>query len=103
MRFVLGVMEDKDARAVIRPLLPLASAIIATRAPGPRALDPKRLAKLVGTRRASSYDDVSAAIAAARADARTNDVVCVTGSFALVGQARDALGLAVPERLWDGA
>jgi hypothetical protein len=27
-------------------------------------------------------------------------VVCVTGSLALVGQARAALGLPVPERLW---
>jgi hypothetical protein len=29
------------------------------------------------------------------------DVVCVTGSLALVGQARTLLGAPIPERLWD--
>ena len=37
------------------------------------------------------------------ADARRRDVVCVTGSLALVGEARDLLGLPVPESLWAAA
>jgi dihydrofolate synthase/folylpolyglutamate synthase len=100
VRFVLGLMEDKDARAVIRPLLPLASAVEVTRAPGPRGLDARKLARLVGARRTRAHDEPAAAIAAARADAKPGEIVCVTGSFALVGLARDLLGLPVVERLW---
>jgi len=101
VRFVLGVMEDKDARAVLKPLLPLASAVEVTRAPGPRGLDASKLARLVGARRARVHAEPDAAIAAARRDARRGEIVCVTGSFALVGRARDAFGLPVVERLWD--
>jgi dihydrofolate synthase/folylpolyglutamate synthase len=100
VRFVLGLMEDKDARAVLRPLLPLASAVEVTRAPGPRGLDARKLARLVGARRARVHEEPAEAIAAARADAKPNEVVCVTGSFALVGLARDVLGLPIAERLW---
>jgi dihydrofolate synthase/folylpolyglutamate synthase len=101
VRFVLGLMEDKDARAVIRPLLPLASTVEVTRAPGPRGLDAAKLARLVGSRRSRVHADPDTAVAAARRDARRGEIVCVTGSFALVGRARDALGLPVVERLWD--
>jgi dihydrofolate synthase/folylpolyglutamate synthase len=101
IRFVLGVMADKDARAVIRPLLPLASAVEATRAPSPRGLDPRQLARLVRGVPTGLHDNVAGAIAAARAAAQPREIVCVTGSFALVGSARDVLGLAVAERLWD--
>lgn len=101
VRLVLGIMADKDARAVIAPLLPLASAIEATRAPGPRGLEPRALARLVRARRVGVHDDPAEALAAARAEVRPNEVICVTGSIALVGRARDALGLPVPERLWD--
>ena len=101
VRFVLGVMEDKDARAVLRPLLPLASIVEVTRAPGPRGLDAAKLARLVGARRTRAHAEPRAAIDAARRDARHGEVICVTGSFALVGLARDALGLPVAERLWD--
>ena len=100
VRFVLGLMADKDARAVIRPLLPLASGIEATRAPGPRGLDPRQLARLVRGVPTRLHHDVASAIATARAGATSHEIVCVTGSFALVGGARDALGLPVAERLW---
>jgi len=43
---------------------------------------------------------VSAAIAAARADAGRDGLVCVTGSLALAGEGRTALGLRPLERWW---
>ncbi len=100
VRFVLGLMKDKDARAVVRPLLPLAASFDAVRAPSPRALDPRAIARLVAGRAVRTHEDVAQAIAAARAGAGPRDVVCVTGSLALVGRARDALGLPIAERLW---
>ena len=100
VHFVLGLMRDKDARAVLRPLLPLAARVEATRPRGPRGLEAPVLARAIRGVRVRTHDDVTGALAAARADARVNDVICVTGSVALVGEARDVLGLPVAERLW---
>ena len=100
VHLVLGLMADKDARAVIRPLLPLARAVEVTAPPGPRALPARDLARLVRGVRTRVHTDVRSALAAARADAERRDVICVTGSLALVGAARDALRLRVVERLW---
>ena len=100
IRFVLGLMADKDARAVVKPLIQLAAAVEATRPRGPRALAPASLARIIRGVPVRTHDDVAAAIAAARRDATAREVVCVTGSLALVGEARDVLGLPVAERLW---
>jgi dihydrofolate synthase/folylpolyglutamate synthase len=100
IRFVLGLMADKDARAVIKPLLPLASAVEATWPHSARALAPASLARLVRGVPVRTHDDVGTAIVAARRDASAREVICVTGSLALVGEAREFLGLPVAERLW---
>ncbi len=100
VRFVLGIMKDKDARAVVRPLVPLAASVDAVRAPGPRGLEPRAIARLIRGTTVRTHEDVADAIAAARAAAAPRDVVCVTGSLALVGRARDVLGLPIAERLW---
>ena len=100
VRLVIGVMEDKDARAVIHPLLERASAVFATRPPGPRGLAAAKLARLVRGVRVTVVDDPADAIAAARSSAARGEIVCVTGSLALVGRARDVLGLPISERLW---
>jgi dihydrofolate synthase/folylpolyglutamate synthase len=99
---IIGINRDKDARAVLRPLLRRATAVVATAAPVPRALEPQMLAALCRT-----LTDVSVLAAAdvRRALARRsllarNGVLCVTGSLALVGAARDALRLPPRERWW---
>ena len=100
IRFVLGLMADKDARAVTTPLVPLARRRICPPR-GPRALAPASLARSIRGVPVRTHDDVGVAIAAARQDATAREIVCVTGSLALVGQAREVLGLPVPERLWE--
>src|SRR5438132_353295 len=100
---VIGINQDKDARAVLAPLVSLASAIVATRSASPRAADPTDVALAaarMGGRPAFAVAGVSAAIAAARADAGPDGLVCVTGSLALAGEARTALGLHPLERWW---
>jgi dihydrofolate synthase/folylpolyglutamate synthase len=119
INLVIGINRDKDARAVLRPLLGLATSVWATQARDspraldafsladlarlagrgvhPRALEVSALARLVGPR-VLAEPDLARAIAAAATPAP--GVVCVTGSLLLVGQARDVLGLAPPERLW---
>ena len=100
---VVGLNRDKDALAVLRPLGAIGARIVATRSASARARDAGELAGIAAhvTRRPSeAVPDVAAALAAARAQAGRSGLVCVTGSLALVGDARTALGLRPAERLW---
>lgn len=103
LALVIGINRDKDARAVLRPLLELAESVVATQtADNVRALPAPELARLCRQlgHQAQVETNVASAIAAARAAAGHGGVVCVTGSLMLVGQARATLGLEIPERLW---
>jgi dihydrofolate synthase/folylpolyglutamate synthase len=101
VRLIIGLMRDKDARAVVSALAPIASAVYVTRPDSPRAADPALITRLFHSVPARSFDDLASALDAARGDARSGETICVTGSLALVGQARTLLGLPVPKRLWD--
>jgi dihydrofolate synthase/folylpolyglutamate synthase len=98
---VIGINRDKDARAVLRPLLAIARQVWATQTiDNPRALaatDLTRACRRLGFD-AVAQPDLSVALREATAD--SDAVVCVTGSLLLVGQARTVLGLPPPERLW---
>jgi len=101
---VVGVNRDKDARAVLRPLARVSSAIVVTRSASPRAAQPADVAHIAAARAArrpiTAVEPVAAAIATARRQAGAGGLVCVTGSLALAGDARTALGLRPIERLW---
>jgi dihydrofolate synthase/folylpolyglutamate synthase len=100
VNLVIGINRDKDARAVLRPLLRHATHVWATQARNnPRALPATDLAALCQRLGASVHaeDDLSIALARGRT---VPGIVCVTGSLMLVGQARATLGLPAPERLW---
>jgi dihydrofolate synthase/folylpolyglutamate synthase len=101
VRLIVGLMRDKDARAVARALAPIASAVYVTRPESPRAAEPEATARLFRGRGVRTFDDLASALRAARADARPGETLCVTGSLALVGEARTLLGLPALERLWD--
>ena len=98
VRLVVGMMRDKDAGAFARAMRPVARFVYATAPRGPRALRAEELARRYGSR---SFAELADALAAARSEAKATDIVCVTGSLALVGEARDLLGLPIAERLWD--
>ena len=95
---VVGVMRDKDTAAIIEPLLPRVSTIVATEAPTPRALPAAELeARLwtavqrlpAGSRpEISREDDPLTAVNRALA---SNPVVVVAGSIFLVGPVRERL------------
>jgi folylpolyglutamate synthase/dihydropteroate synthase len=73
--------------------------VYATAPRGARALPAEKLARRYRSR---SFANVAEALATARSESDARDIVCVTGSLALVGEAREALGLPIAERLWDG-
>jgi dihydrofolate synthase/folylpolyglutamate synthase len=92
---VLGVHRDKDADAIARELCPLADMVIATACSSPRALDASELQQVVfrHSKHTSAYTPVSLAVREALNHAKPNDVVLVTGSLYVVGEAMRALGI----------
>ncbi len=89
---VVGMAEDKEHRAFLVALAPVVGDFVFTRAQSPRAIGPERLARSLGSaaRRAPNVEAALQTAAATRPD-----VVLVTGSFLVAGEARRALGLPV--------
>jgi dihydrofolate synthase/folylpolyglutamate synthase len=93
---VISVMRDKDVDEILRTLVPVTGAAIATQAPSPRAMGAVDLARRIADlQRASGRDPAVTAVAdpdEAIATALERHVqVCVAGSIFLVGAVRDGL------------
>jgi dihydrofolate synthase / folylpolyglutamate synthase len=83
---VYGAMRDKAIEEVAGILFPIATELVLT-APGtPRALRPEALAEFAG--RGHIEPTVDAAIDYARTHAADEDVIVITGSLFVVGEAR---------------
>ena len=101
VQLVIGINRDKDARGVLRPLVPLATWVWATQAAdNRRSLPVSELAEICRHLGANVTEVPRLDHALKRALSNGRELVCVTGSLMLVGQARATLGLPAPERLW---
>jgi dihydrofolate synthase/folylpolyglutamate synthase len=92
---VLSILDDKDAAAMLRALLPRLSAAVFTRAPNPRALPPATLADLaskVGDVASEIEPDPRRALGRARELAGEHGTVLATGSIYLVADLLSAPG-----------
>ncbi len=91
---MIGMLADKNARAVLAPLQALHPRWIVTAPSSPRALPTDQLAAEIVAlgERAETAESVAAAIERAKADEA--DTILITGSFTTVAEARVALGLA---------
>jgi dihydrofolate synthase/folylpolyglutamate synthase len=92
---VVGMARDKDLAAFAATLFPLAAQVLCTGAHSPRAAAPEALAE-AGKRAGVApriVATVPEALAEARSLARPQDVICITGSFHVVGEAMEALGV----------
>jgi dihydrofolate synthase/folylpolyglutamate synthase len=93
MALVLGVMSDKDAEGIIRPLLPLAREVLLTRAAYGRAASTESLARTVRALGFSGGITETGSVPDAITSARSLGApVLVTGSFYAAGEALEALG-----------
>ncbi len=91
---VLGVLGDKDARAILGDLVPLADRVVLTRSSSTRARDPQEmehLARAVRDVPCHTAPNVADALDWALERADADDLVCVTGSLTTVGEARASL------------
>jgi dihydrofolate synthase / folylpolyglutamate synthase len=94
---IYAAMRDKAIDEVAGILFPLAQELILTAPDTPRALRPEAMAEFAG--RGHVEPNVEAAIAYARSHAAEEDVIVITGSLFLVGEAR-GLFLATTGGRW---
>lgn len=99
LHLVCGILADKDQASMVRALAAVATRVTVTQPPLPERIgDPGTMVALfrsvLGDRAVAFDEDPDRALDRALADAKTDDVVCVTGSMFLVGALR---GRWVPE------
>ncbi len=87
---IYAAMRDKAVEEVAGILFPLAHRVLLTRVSQPRALNPGVLAGIVAHHHPSVNvtESLPAALVAARAAASEADIIVVTGSLFLVGEAK---------------
>jgi len=99
---VLGVSKDKDIPGILKELLPITDSAILTKSRvTERAAEPMRIKKYLDSMIASdglTIEDVSVtqniadALLMARSKALADDMILVTGSLFVIGEAMDILG-----------
>lgn len=87
---VLGMLGDKEREKVVGELAPLASTLIVTRPNSPRAGDWEQLAVQARAfvERVFVIEEISDAVRTALNEASPEDLICITGSFYMVAEAR---------------
>jgi dihydrofolate synthase/folylpolyglutamate synthase len=85
---VYGAMRDKSVEEIAGILFPLADELVFTAPDSTRALRPEALVELAGGGRATR--NIGAALDLLQQEASAEDVVVITGSLYLVGEARAA-------------
>lgn len=86
---VLGILKDKDYRAMIALLAPLAERIFAAQSDSPRAAPAELIAAETRKihRNVQQSTSVTRATHAALSAAGKDDIICITGSFYTVAEA----------------
>lgn len=90
IRFLMGVMADKDVDAMVESLLPLAECFYTVTPHNPRAMSAETLAKKLKTLgvKATAYEPLEAGIEAFVREAGEKDILCAIGSLYLAGDVR---------------
>lgn len=93
--FVFGAMADKAIAEICEILFPIADRVIVTRPDNPRAASPEEIREAARRTGAEilAIDEVGAALEKARALAKAESVIVITGSIYLAGEAMRILDL----------
>ncbi len=87
VRFVLGFSRDKSWPEMLTLFAARAVGLVLTTSNAPRAVPPAELAAATTHPATITAPDVATALPRALADAAPEDVICVTGSLYIVGEA----------------
>ncbi len=95
---VFGTMKDKDLREITDILFPKADKLILTEPDNPRSLNIKDLLKFlpkdIDYQKVFETQTVEEAVRLARKISSAEDLICITGSLYLVGEAQKQLAVA---------
>jgi len=86
---VLGVSKEKDIKGISGELVPLADTVILTRAKIERSEDPDVIKKFIKLKNARITGSISEAIQLSLNIADKKDLILVTGSFFVLGEAKE--------------
>ncbi len=86
---IFGVMKDKDYKEIVEIIAPHVSTTILTKPETERALPPRELEGRV--KKAIVTEDMRSALALAKSMAGADDLILVTGSLYVVGEAKGIL------------
>ncbi|MBA3429868.1 MAG: bifunctional folylpolyglutamate synthase/dihydrofolate synthase [Actinobacteria bacterium] len=91
--FVFGALEDKDYTGMLLEMARLPCEVIATRPTTGRAVPPEEIKAIADQNglECEVHEDVREAVSLARARAGVDELICVTGSHYVVGEARPLL------------
>jgi dihydrofolate synthase/folylpolyglutamate synthase len=87
---IIGILQDKDCGGIIAALAPLADHVVVTKPEYSRAMEVRALASAIRKLHGSvdTAETVGEAIAMARDSVSPDDLVLITGSLYMVGDAR---------------
>ena len=88
---LIGILDDKPYKAILKDLLPLCRKVILTRPKIDRALAPEKLYPIAQKIISDIHviPDVDKAIIHAIENASPDDVICIAGSLYVVGEAKE--------------
>jgi dihydrofolate synthase/folylpolyglutamate synthase len=99
---IAGIMEDKDIKGILKPLLQIADSLILTKAKYDRAASPEKLKEIISeitkpdmqqaTGSTIYTGSVKEAIHIAKKQCKENTIILITGSFYTTGEAKEILG-----------
>ncbi|MFA6142920.1 MAG: folylpolyglutamate synthase/dihydrofolate synthase family protein [Candidatus Omnitrophota bacterium] len=89
---VLGVSKDKDLKGILGELLPISNSIVLTKSKiVERALEPAKMMEFVENQDVFLTSSTEEALSKAMELAKPNDLILITGSLFVVGEARERL------------
>jgi len=98
---VLGFSQDKDLDNILREIVTVGDSIIVTRSKNPRAAPPEdlyqRIERLCG-KPSEIFDNTQDAVVAAKQMASREDLICITGSAYVAGEAMQALSMSIAKQ-----
>ncbi|MCF6159141.1 MAG: bifunctional folylpolyglutamate synthase/dihydrofolate synthase [wastewater metagenome] len=95
---VLGLSQDKDLDTILTEIVPVSNEVLVTRSKNPRAAEPddlyQRIERLCG-KQSGIFDTIQNAVHAAQQMASKKDLICITGSAYIAGEAMQILKTTV--------
>jgi len=98
---ILGFAQDKDLDNILKEIVTVGDSIIVTRSKNPRAAPPEdlyqRIERLCG-KQPEITDNTHDAVIAAKRMASKEDLICITGSAYIAGEAMQALSMSIAKQ-----